>query len=80
MKNYQQNSLNKKPPSSGPARIEPTGSAPTITHSGQRSFILRPMPVNVPPVPAPTTIMSSFPGEKSLDWENTMQINRKFII
>ena len=46
---------------SGSARMEPRGSTPTTTQAGHFSLILRPMPEMVPPVPAPSTTMSTLP-------------------
>ena len=41
--------------------MEPRGSTPTTWQAGHFSLILRPMPEMVPPVPAPSTTMSTLP-------------------
>ena len=52
---------------SGSARMEPSGSTPTTMQSGHFSLSLRPIPEMVPPVPAPSTIMSTW-GGRGKDW------------
>jgi hypothetical protein len=48
--------------SSGAENTEPSGSAPTTTTSGLRSFRYRATPVIVPPVPIPATTTSTPPS------------------